>query len=115
MAGLYHEADIYLMSPRADNMPLSILECFACGLPVVSSDAGGIPNMVQDQRTGLLFSAGDHEAMARCALRLLDEQGFAKRLAENARAECDRYTWQGIGPQWIGLYSYLAPASRNSA
>ena len=43
MAALYDTADIYLMSPNADNMPLSLLECFAAGLPVVSSKAGGIP------------------------------------------------------------------------
>jgi len=43
MTALYDASDVYLMSPDADNMPLSVLECFASGLPVVSSNAGGIP------------------------------------------------------------------------
>ncbi len=104
MAALYDSADIYLMSPNADNMPLSLLECFAAGLPIVSSNAGGIPNIVEDQQTGLLFPPNDHEAMAACALRLLEEPGLAARLARNARAQCDKYSWTEIGPQWIALY-----------
>ncbi len=104
MAALYDSADIYLMSPNADNMPLSLLECFAAGLPIVSSNAGGIPNIVEDRQTGLLFPANDHQAMAACALRLLKEPGLAARLARNARAECDKYAWPRIGPQWIALY-----------
>jgi glycosyltransferase involved in cell wall biosynthesis len=115
MAALYDAADIYWMSPMADNMPLSLLECFAAGLPVVSSDAGGVPNMVQDQETGLLFPVGDYEAMARCALRLIEEPGLAARLANNAREECKRYAWERIGPQWIAHYRYLARDSINSA
>jgi glycosyltransferase involved in cell wall biosynthesis len=104
MAALYDSADIYLMSPNADNMPLSLLECFAAGLPIVSSNAGGIPNIVEDQQTGLLFPLDDHQAMAACALRLLEEPGLAARLARNARAECEKYTWPEIGPQWMELY-----------
>jgi len=105
MAALYNSADIYLMSPNADNMPLSLLECFSAGLPVVSSDAGGIPNMVQDQVNGLLFAINDHQAMAACALRLLEEPGLAACLASNAQAQCARYAWSEIGPQWLAVYS----------
>jgi glycosyltransferase involved in cell wall biosynthesis len=104
MAAVYDSADIYLTSPNADNMPLSLLECFAAGLPIVASSAGGIPNMVEDQQTGLLFPPNDHQAMAACALRLLEEPGLAARLARNARAECLKYAWPHIGPQWIELY-----------
>ncbi len=114
MAALYDEADIYVMSPNADNMPLSLLECFAAGLPIVSSDAGGVSNLVEDQRTGLLFPPSDHQAMAACALRLLEEPGLAARLARNARAECEKYTWARIGPQWIAQYRQLLDRSINS-
>jgi glycosyltransferase involved in cell wall biosynthesis len=104
MTALYDSTDIYLMSPNADNMPLSLLECFAAGLPIVSSNAGGIPDMVEDRQTGLLFPPDDHQAMAACALRLLEEPGLAARLATNARAECKKYAWPEIGPRWIALY-----------
>lgn len=104
MAALYDSADIYLMSPNADNMPLSLLECFAAGLPVVSSDAGGIPELVDDQWNGLLFEPNDHQAMAACALRLLEEPGLASRLTANAHARCAHYSWSEIGPRWSALY-----------
>jgi len=115
MGALYHSADIYLMSPDADNMPLSLLECFAAGLPVVSSDAGGIPNVVEDEVNGLLFAPNDHQAMAACALRLLEEPGLASHLARNARAQCARYSWSAIGPQWTTLYRQRRDASISSA
>jgi len=115
MAALYDSAEIYLMSPNADNMPLSVLECFAAGLPLVSSNAGGIPNIVEDRSTGLLFAPGDHLGMAACALRLIEEPGLASRLAANARAQCARYSWSQIGPQWVALYGrQLSAASINS-
>lgn len=115
MAALYDSADIYLMSPNADNMPLSLLECFAAGLPVVASDAGGVPTMVQDQVNGLLFACDDHRAMAACALRLLEEPGLASRLAANARAQCGRYAWALIGPQWLALYGQRLRPPMNSS
>jgi glycosyltransferase involved in cell wall biosynthesis len=114
MGALYDSADIYLMSPNADNMPLSALECFAAGLPIVSSNAGGIPNIVEDQINGLLFAPGDHQAMAKCAFRLLEEPGLASRLAANARVQCIKYSWPVIGPQWIELYRHLLDRSINS-
>jgi glycosyltransferase involved in cell wall biosynthesis len=113
MGALYDSADIYLMSPDADNMPLSLLECFAAGLPVVSSSAGGIPNIVEDQVNGLLFAPNDHQAMAACALRLLEEPGLASFLAGNAQAQCTRYSWSAIGPQWVALYRQRLDASIN--
>jgi glycosyltransferase involved in cell wall biosynthesis len=114
MGTLYDCADIYLMSPNADNMPLSLLECFAAGLPVVASHAGGIPNILQDQINGLLFAPDDHHAMAACALRLLEEPGLAARLASNALSGCVKYSWSVIGPQWLALYRRLSAPSINS-
>lgn len=114
MAALYDSADIYLMSPNADNMPLSLLECFAAGLPVVSSNVGGVPGIVEDGVNGLLFAPNDHHTMAACALRLLEEPGLALRLAANARAGYAQYSWPHIGPQWAALYAHLSEASINS-
>ena len=120
MPALYDSSDIYLMSPDADNMPLSLLECFAAGLPVVSSSAGGISHLIQDQLNGMLFMPGDHCGMAACALRLLEEPGLAARLASEARRSCARYSWSDIGPQWMELYRrladrFLSERSMNSA
>lgn len=104
MAELYDEADIYWMSPNVDNMPLSALECFASGLPVISTRAGGVPYIVEDGRTGLLVDVDDHEAMARAAFRLLEEDGLAAQLAQNGRRELARYEPEAVAKEWIALY-----------
>jgi glycosyltransferase involved in cell wall biosynthesis len=103
--GMYDDADIYLTSPYIDNMPLSVLESFASGLPVVATKSGGIPYIVTHGETGLLVECGDHEAMAAEVLRLLNDSQLADRLVENAHLQCRQYTWELIRPQWLELYS----------
>jgi len=100
----YSASDIYLNASKIDNQPLSILEAFACGLPVVTTDAGGIPDIVTDENTGFLVPVGDHEALASRALKLLEDQSIATKMTELARLECTRYTWPVVGPQWLDLY-----------
>jgi hypothetical protein len=72
MGRWYDEADVYLNSSDIDNMPNSIIEAFACGLPVVTSRAGGIPYVVEHERNGLLVDCGDHDALAQ---QLADQDG----------------------------------------
>ena len=100
----YSASDIYLNASKIDNQPLSILEAFACGLPVVTTDAGGIPDIVTDENTGFLVPVGDHEALASRALKLLEDDSIATKMTELARLECTRHTWPVVGPQWLDLY-----------
>ncbi|HEX6546338.1 MAG TPA: glycosyltransferase family 4 protein [Bryobacteraceae bacterium] len=104
MRDLYNDCDIYLMSPEIDNMPLSVLECFASGIPVVSTLVGGVPDIVEDGRTGLLAPPNDHEALARAALRIIEEKNLALTLATNALAQCARYEPETVARNWIALY-----------
>src|SRR5215217_1009878 len=76
----YAASDIYLNASRVDNQPLSIIEAFACGLPVVTTDAGGIPYMVTDGETGFVVCVDDHEALANRALDLLTRQNTAMEM-----------------------------------
>ncbi|HEX5736729.1 MAG TPA: glycosyltransferase [Blastocatellia bacterium] len=101
---LYDEADIYLNSPDIDNMPGSILEAFASGLPVVTTDAGGIPYIVTDRVTGMMVERNDHVAMAERALMLLNDQVLALEIASRAREECKKYEWGAVKGRWISLY-----------
>lgn len=104
----YSAADIYLNASKIDNQPLSILEAFACGLPVVTTDAGGIPDIVTDGITGFLVPVGNYELLAARALDLLADQEIAKTMTEQAQAECSRYTWSVVCPQWLDLYRSVA-------
>jgi glycosyltransferase involved in cell wall biosynthesis len=115
MPELYESTDIYLNAPDIDNMPGSIIEAYASGLPVVTTDAGGIPYIVTDRVTGLLVPRGAHEAMASAALSLLAADQFASELARRARDECDKYSWAAVRKEWLKLYSELAGAGAESA
>lgn len=116
MPQLYDAASLYLNSPRIDNMPNSVIEAFACGLPVVTSDAGGIPYIVRDGENGRMVAAGDPDALANAALQLLRAPDEALRLADLARAEClSRYTWPAVRDRWLALYGAEARTSPRAA
>lgn len=116
MAQVYTEADFFLNASRIDNMPLSIMEAFAAGLPVVTTRAGGIPWIVRHEENGLLVECDDAEGMAAAALRLLHDHELAARLARTAREEVlSRYTWAAVEPQWVALYQELAGGTAESA
>lgn len=108
MPALYDRADIFINASDVDNMPLSIIEAFACGLPVVTTNAGGIPYIVEHNRTGLLVHRNDHEALACSCVALLENIDFAERLTNAAREDCRKYTWAEVRNEWIGVYSELA-------
>jgi glycosyltransferase involved in cell wall biosynthesis len=108
MPALCDAADILLNASNTDNMPLSIIEAFAAGLPVVSTDAGGIPRLVSDRQTGLIVPVGDHEALAKAALLLLADESLSAKIARRARRECESYSWKAVRSAWIKLYTDLA-------
>ena len=111
MGRWYDQADVYLNASDIDNMPNSIIESFACGLPVVTTRAGGIPYVVQHERNGLLVDLGDHEALAAAALRLIDDPALAQRLiAEGLRDVEQQYTWGAVSDRWAALYGRLVRA-----
>ena len=111
MGRWYDRADVYLNASDIDNMPNSIIESFACGLPVVTTRAGGIPYVVAHERNGLLVDCGDHEGLAAAALRLLDDDALAQRLiAEGLRDVDELYTWSAVSDRWATLYRRLVQA-----
>ena len=108
MDALYQSADIYLNSPNIDNMPGSILEAFAAGIPVVTTDAGGIPFIVRDGINGRMVPVRDYHGMARAIVQLLREDCLALKLADAARSETERlYTWTKVKSEWESLYESL--------
>lgn len=111
----YDTHDIYIQSPNIDNMPASVLEAFASGLPVVSTEAGGIPAILRHGEHGLLSPCDDHAALARHALALLDNPLRARELADAAYLTLERYTWTNVRGQWLGLYRSLLPHGTRTA
>lgn len=108
MPELCDQADIFINASDIDNMPNSIIEAFAAGLPVVTTDAGGIPYIVEDERTGLLVPRGDEGRLAAGVLKLLHDDTLAQELIRAAQAECRRYTWAAVRREWLRIYHALA-------
>jgi len=104
MPRLYNEADFFVNASVIDNQPISILEAFAAGLPVVSTPVGDIPAMLQNQQNGTLVPRDDPEAMAAAIALLLDTPGDALTMARRARAEVEQYTWDEVGSAWTDIY-----------
>jgi glycosyltransferase involved in cell wall biosynthesis len=102
---LYNSCDVFLNASLIDNQPLSILEAFACGLPVVTTNAGGIPYMVEQERTALLVERNDYNSLANAALRLFTEPVLTRRLISEGKRECENYSWTAVRDQWLELYS----------
>ena len=114
VAALCAAADVMLNPARVDNMPNSVLEALAAGVPVVSTNVGGVPFIVAHGETALLVPPGDAEAMASAALAVLDDAALRERLRRNGRAAVEQYTWPRVGPQWLALYAELRGESRGA-
>jgi len=119
MAALYRDADLSLNPSRVDNMPNSVLESLASGVPVVSTDVGGIPYIVRHGQTALLVPRDAPEAMAAEALRLLGDASLATRLREAGLAEVRRYSWSSVRNELLTAYrdamqSHHQPAARQT-
>jgi glycosyltransferase involved in cell wall biosynthesis len=93
---LYNQYDFYMNASNVDNFPGSILEAFASGLPVISTSVGGIPYLVKDGVTGLLVQMNDYVALAEKVVQLVREPDMALTLAQNARDECEKYSWEHV-------------------
>ena len=100
----YADADIYVQAPRIDNMPLSLLEAFASGLPVVSTDVGGVPSMLRHGVDGLLVADNDAGGLADQVVKLLTQPALAQRLAESAYRTLAAYQWPVVRDGWLQAY-----------
>lgn len=112
VASLLRQADINLNPSLADNMPNSVLEALASGVPVVSTEVGGVAHVVQHGQTALLVAPGDAQAMADAMLRLLDDAALWLRLRDAGLREVQRYTWEQVGPVLAALYARSVGTAR---
>jgi L-malate glycosyltransferase len=104
----YDRADIFINASWLDNMPVSVIEAFAAGTPVVTTSPESMPYVVEHERTGLLSAVGDGKALAANVIRLLCDAELARRLSENAYCESRKYRWEVVREQWLNMYRGLA-------
>ncbi len=90
--------DIAVLSSRWEGLPRTVIEAAAVGVPVVATPVGGVPEIIEDEVTGLLFAPGDSAALGRALSRLIEDPVLRRRLAEAARDRVDDdFTPEGAG------------------
>lgn len=87
---LYAECDVFALPTRADMSPWVILEAMATGRPVIATRTGGIPDMVQDGKTGFLIEMEDKAALAECLQTLLTDGNLRRCLGATGRARVEQ-------------------------
>jgi phenylacetate-CoA ligase len=104
MADLYDAHDVYVNPTDADNMPISILECWTAGVPVVSTNVGGIPDLLAHGENAVLVPPRDPDAMASAVLSLLDEPAVAERLIAAGLRKARSFGWDAVWPRLRRVY-----------
>jgi glycosyltransferase involved in cell wall biosynthesis len=115
---LYRTASVVVNASHTDNLPISLLEALAAGVPIVSTDVGGIPYVVKHETTALLVPPGDPDAMAAAILRLLGDPALARRLRAAGIDAARRYAWPKVRAELFALYARAlgrAPTARGDA
>ncbi|WP_370477439.1 glycosyltransferase family 4 protein [Tamlana flava] len=95
--------DIFINTSNVDNMPVSIIEAMALGLPVVTTNVGGMKYLVEDKVTGFLVKPNDVQAMTK-SIKYLIENG-SDNMTQNARKQIETYQWKVVKHQWNKLLS----------
>ena len=97
-------SDLFLLPSATESFGLAALEAMACAVPVIASAAGGIPEVVEDGKTGFLAPPGDVATMAERALRVLESAGLSKTLKQNAAARALEFAADHVVPRYEALY-----------
>ncbi len=95
--------DIFINTTNFDNLPISVLEAMALGMPVVSTNVGGVPYLINNEKNGLLVNPGKEDEMCDAIVKLLNDPQLTGALSKNARLSSELYDWSNIRKKWNEL------------
>ena len=100
---LSEDYDIFINTTNVDNTPVSVMEAMALGLPVVSTNVGGLPYLIEDGRDGILVEPNSPDAFAAAVEDLIENPAKAVSLSRNARRKAESFDWQEVRRKWLEL------------
>jgi len=103
-------ADIGVLCSETESAPLTLLEGMSTGLPMISTKVGGVPEIIQDGKNGLLIPSKHPEELAEAILQLYKDQKLRRRLGENARKTVlEKYTAEKVVNQYLETFEAVMP------
>lgn len=104
LAAAYASADVFAFPSTTETLGLVALESMASGVPVVGADAGGIPFVVDDGRTGFLVPPGDPDTLTDRLGRLVTDPDLRRRMGAAARKDAEQHSWRAATEALVGFY-----------
>ena len=101
----YKSADIFILPSLYEIFGIVNLEAMACGIPVVASKVGGIPEVVKDGKNGLLIPPGNSEALADALIYLLENEDVREKMGKSGRKKVEGYSWERIAEETEKVYN----------
>ena len=100
---LSKDYNVFINTTNFDNTPISVIEAMALGIPVVSTNVGGMPYLIDNGVDGILVSPNDKEAMADAIAALFSNVSRTESLVFKARKKAESFDWGKVGVLWEGL------------
>lgn len=98
------EADVFLMTSDYEGLPLSVIEAMASGLPIVSTKAGGVVDLISDKENGLLVDVGNEAEIIKAVSRLLSDEETRRRMGEKSQELAKKYSVEMMIKRYEKLY-----------
>jgi glycosyltransferase involved in cell wall biosynthesis len=114
VAKLMAAADVFVLPSKMESFGLSLLEASAAGVPVVCSNAGGVPEIFQDGFNALLYPPGDDNAMAKAIICLIQDKELAKKISANAVETASKFTWEMTAERTLQVYEEVLQENASS-
>ena len=100
---LSKDSDIFINTTNIDNTPVSVMEAMALGLPVVSTNVGGLPYLIENNIDGLLVNKNDAELMCNAIDQLLTKNDLTITIVNNARIKAESFSWGFVKQKWLEI------------